>query len=66
MPYDGLKRFIAAKVGSFEIRTATDSRMLASSVANHYGVSLAAARRRIEKDLAIVPVDGNPNRDLFA
>lgn len=66
MPYEGVRRLVGQISGSEGIRTQSDRDRLVKAVAEQYLVSLAAARRRVEKDLEIVPIDSDPNRDLFA
>lgn len=65
MPYEGVLRVIRQTVGSSGIRTARDLSRVASSIGARFDVSAAAARRRVEKDLAIVPIAEHVNGDLF-
>ncbi len=65
MPYDGVRRLIQQIVGSAGISSARELGAIASAISDRYDVSAAAARRRLEKDLAIVPMDEDPNGDLF-
>ena len=65
MPYDGVRSLIRQTVGSNGIRTSRDIRSLASAISGRYAVSIMAAQRRLEKDLAIVPLDEDQNGDLF-
>ncbi|MFL5614810.1 MAG: ImmA/IrrE family metallo-endopeptidase [Gemmatimonadaceae bacterium] len=65
MPYEGVRLLVASRSGSRGIRSHAELDQLVIAVAERYCVSIAAARLRLEKDLAIVPVETNPNRDLF-
>lgn len=66
MPYEGVRRVIQQFAGSAGIPTARALGAIATAISDRYDVSAAAARRRLEKDLAIVPMDEDPNGDLFA
>lgn len=65
MPYEGIKRLIQKIASNQGIRTAEELHTIVQAVSAQYDVSLAAARRRLEKDLAVVPLGNHPNRDLF-
>jgi Zn-dependent peptidase ImmA (M78 family) len=66
MPYDDLRTLIKSYVGSRGIRTKIEMQELTGRIVDRYGVSWRAARNRLEKDLAIVPIEDDPNTDLFA
>lgn len=65
MPYAGVTRLIREVVGSRGIGSERDIAAITSALAQRYDVSAAAARRRLVKDLGVVAIDDNPNRDLF-
>lgn len=66
MPYDGITRLLREFAGGRGIVSERDLGAAASAIADRYQVSAAAARRRLVKDLAVVPVDADANGDLFA
>ena len=65
MPHEGVKRLVRQLVGAGGIRTAGKLDELVRAISQQYDVSIAAARLRAEKDLAIIPIDNHPNGDLF-
>jgi Zn-dependent peptidase ImmA (M78 family) len=65
MPYEDLKLVVQSHVGSVGVRTSQERDSLVQRIASRYDVSLTAARHRIEKDLGIIPLEHNPNIDLF-
>jgi Zn-dependent peptidase ImmA (M78 family) len=65
MPVDGVRHLIARASNSTGISSTRALNQLVQDVANHYEVSLSAAQRRVEKDLAVVAIENDPNHDLF-
>ena len=65
MPLEGVRRLIVRGTGAQGIRSERDVEHLTSVIASTYQVSHACARKRLIKDLGIVPVARNPNADLF-
>jgi Zn-dependent peptidase ImmA (M78 family) len=66
MPADGVRHLMAKVSDSTGIHSTRDLSRLVRDVANHYQVSLSAAKRRVEKDLAVVAIENDPNHDLFS
>jgi hypothetical protein len=65
MPLEGVRRLIGRETGVQGIRTDREVEHLTSVIASTYQVSHACARKRLTKDLGIVPVARSPNADLF-
>lgn len=65
MPLAGVQHIIVRETGSAGVRTGRDLERLVSVVAATYHVSHAAARKRLCKDLSIVPPESSANLDLF-
>lgn len=65
MPSDGIRKLLHQTVGSVGISTGRQLAELANTLAARFDVSAAAAKRRLEKDFAIVPSAEHHNRDLF-
>lgn len=66
LPYEGVRQIIAATVGPQGVRTSQDLVRLADVLAEVYQVSAQAAKMRLTKDLAIIPISEHSNPDLFA
>ena len=66
MPYDGVIQLVREVGGTTGIRDERTLNRLVAVLSSRYDVSLAAAERRVKKDLGIVPVGKHPNHDLFA
>lgn len=66
MPVEGILLLAGQTCGRNGVRTQADCESLIRAVADRYLVSMAAARRRVEKDLRIVPLERNPNLDFFS
>ena len=65
MPYEGVRRLVARQSGTQGVRSHADLEQLVTHVARRYSVSMAAARRRLQKDLGLIPLENDPNGDLF-
>lgn len=65
MPLVGIRRVIAQETGATGVKNEQHLERLVSLLATTYEVSHAAARKRLIKDLGIVPRSQDPNVDLF-
>jgi Zn-dependent peptidase ImmA (M78 family) len=66
MPAEGVRHLMSNVSDSTGIHSTRDLNRLVRDVANKYEVSLLAAKNRVEKDLAVVAIENDPNHNLFS